>query len=100
MSVEREIGETSLLKFDFLYTIVHTCCILHDILLTSKDRTLDEILVECQLPPENRDINPLGEATKFFEPPRTIALVSEYVESRMGCEDLLESDNLVKIQNN
>ena len=51
MSVERgfgilksrfkEIGMKSSLKLDFLPMVVHSCCILHNILLASKDRTLD-----------------------------------------------------------
>ena len=61
MSVERgfgilkarfkEIGTKLSLKLDFLPTVVHSCCILHNILLASKDRTLDEILLDCHLPP-------------------------------------------------
>ena len=59
MSVERafgilksrfkEIGTKSSLKLDFLPMVVHSCCILHNILLASKDRTLDQILVDCHL---------------------------------------------------
>jgi hypothetical protein len=37
----REIGMKSSLKLDFLPTVVHACCILHNILLASKDRILD-----------------------------------------------------------
>ena len=61
MSVERafgilkarfkEIGTKSSLKLDFMPTVVHCCCVLHNILLASKDRTLDQILVDCNLPP-------------------------------------------------
>ena len=60
MSVERgfgilkarfkEIGTKSSLKLDFLPTVVHCCCVLHNILFANKDRTLDQILVDCQLP--------------------------------------------------
>lgn len=51
MSVERgfgilktrfkEIGTKTSFKLDFLPTVVHTCCVLHNILLASKDMTLD-----------------------------------------------------------
>ena len=61
MSVERgfgilkarfkDIGTKSSLKLDFLPTVVHTCCVLHNILLASKDRSLDQILIDCDLPP-------------------------------------------------
>ena len=61
MSVERafgilkarfkEIGTKSSLKLDFLPTIVHSCRMLHNILLASKDRTLDQILLDCDMPP-------------------------------------------------
>ena len=61
MSVERgfgilkarfkEIGTKSSLKLDFLPMVVHCCCVLHNILLASKDRTLDQILMDCHLPP-------------------------------------------------
>ena len=60
MSVERgfgilkarfkEICTKSSLKLDFLPTVVHCCCVLHNILFANKDRTLDQILVDCQLP--------------------------------------------------
>ena len=60
MSVERgfgilkarfkEIGTKSSLKLDFLPTFVHCCCVLHNILFASKDRTLDQILMDCNLP--------------------------------------------------
>ena len=61
MSVERgfgilkarfkEIGTKTSLKLDFLPTVVHACCVLHNILLASKDRTLHQILEDCHLPP-------------------------------------------------
>ena len=51
MSVERafgilkakfkEIGTKSSMKLEFLPTVVHYCCVLHNILLASKDRTLE-----------------------------------------------------------
>ena len=51
MSVERgfgilktrfkEIDTKTSLKLDFLPTVVHTYCVLHNILLVSKDMTLD-----------------------------------------------------------
>lgn len=53
MSVERgfgilkakfkEIGTKSSMKLDFLPTVVYCCCVLHNILLASKDRMLDQI---------------------------------------------------------
>jgi hypothetical protein len=46
----KEIGTKSSLKLDFLSTVVHSCCVLHNILLASKDRMLDQILVDCHLP--------------------------------------------------
>ena len=47
----KEIGTKSSLKLDFLPTIVHSCRMLHNILLASKDRTLDQILLDCDMPP-------------------------------------------------
>ena len=86
MSVERgfrilksrfkEIGTKSSLKLDFLPTVVH-CCVLHNILLASKDRTLDQILIDCDLPPmDNTDVRPTQEEEGFL-PPRPMGLVSE-----------------------
>ena len=43
----KDIGTKSSLKPDFLITVVHSCFIL----LASKDRTLNQILVDCNLPP-------------------------------------------------
>jgi hypothetical protein len=34
----KEIGGKSSLKLDFMPTVVHICCVLHNILLSSKDR--------------------------------------------------------------
>ena len=61
MSVERgfgilkarfkDIGTKSSLKLDFLPMVVHCCCVLHNILLANKDRMLDQILMDCHLPP-------------------------------------------------
>ena len=47
----KEIGTKSCLKLEFLPTVVHCCCVLHNILLASKDRTLHQILEDCRLPP-------------------------------------------------
>ena len=47
----KEIGTKSCLKLEFLPTVVHCCCMLHNILLASKDRTLHQILEDCRLPP-------------------------------------------------
>ena len=110
MSVERafgilkarfkEIGTKSSMKLEFLPTVVHCCCILHNILLASKDRTLDQILIDCHLPP--MDAHPArheGEE-EGFRPPRPMGLVSEdraLLEGQMASEDIL--DYLVRVQN-
>ena len=110
MSVERgfgilksrfkEIGTKSSLKLDFLPTVVHCCCVLHNILLASKDRTLDQILIDCDLPPmTDTDVTPTQEEEGFL-PPRAMGLVSEeraLLEGQMAREDLL--DYLVRVQN-
>ena len=110
MSVERgfgilkarfkEIGTKSSLKLDFLPTVVHCCCVLHNILLASKDRTLDQILAECHLPALNENITHHREEDVVFQPPRPMGLVSEeraLLEGQMAREDLL--DYLVRVQN-
>ena len=110
MSVERrfgilkarfkEIGGKTSLKLDFVPTIVHTCCVLHNILLASKDRTLDQILEECHLPPIDEDNSPRRDDDDIFQPPRPSGLLSEeraLLEGKMAREDLL--DYLVRIQN-
>ena len=110
MSVERgfgilkagfqEIGTKSSLKLDFLPTVVHSCCVLHNILLASKDRTLDQILIDCHLPP--MDDMELGHRDEddVFQPPRPMGLISEeraLLEGQMAREDLL--DYLARVQN-
>ena len=110
MSVERgfgilkarfkEIGTKSCLKLDFLPTVVHCCCVLHNILLASKDRTLDQILIECHLPAMDEDQPASREAHDMFHPPRPTGLVSEeraLLEGQMAREDIL--DYLVRLQN-
>jgi hypothetical protein len=110
MSVERgfgilkvrfkEIGTKSSLKLDFLPTVVHTCCVLHNILLASKDRTLDQILIECNLPPMDQPDCTARDEEDSFQPPRPMGLVTEeraLLEGQMAREDLL--DYLVRIQN-
>ena len=110
MSVERgfgilkarfkEIGTKSSMKLEFLPTVVHVCCVLHNILLASKDRTLDQILVECNLPPMNDNFSTFREEDDEFQPPRPMGLVSEeraLLEGQMAREDLL--DYLVRINN-
>ena len=96
----KEIGTKSSLKLDFLPTVVHCCCVLHNILLASKDRTLDQILIDCDLPPMNdTDATPPHEEEGFM-PPRPMGLVSEdraLLEGQMAREDLL--DYLVRVQN-
>ena len=110
MSVERafgilkarfkEIGTKSSLKLDFLPTVVHSCCVLHNILLASKDRTLDQILADCDLPPMDDNSAHPRDAEEGFRPPRPMGLVNEeraLLEGQMAREDLL--DYLVRIQN-
>jgi hypothetical protein len=110
MSVERgfgilkamfkEIGTKSSLKLEFLPTVVHCCCVLHNILLASKDKTLDQILKDCHLPPIDKNELPHREEEDIFRPPRPMGLVSEdraLLEGQMAREDLL--DYLVRIQN-
>ena len=110
MSVERgfgilkarfkEIGTNTALKLDFLPTVVHTCCVLHNILLASKDRTLDQILADCHLPPINVNDTSRTEDDNVFCPPRHMGLVSAeraLLEEKMAREDIL--DYLVRIQN-
>ena len=87
MSVERGFGilkarfkkidTKSLMKLDFLPTLVHCCCILHIVLLTSKDRTLDQILIDCNLPPMNVNNLVNREEEDVFQLPRPVDLVSE-----------------------
>ena len=110
MSVERafgilkarfkEIGTKSSLKLEFLPTVVHSCCILHNILLASKDRTLDQILSDCHLPPMDDNESSPRDEDDAFQPPRPMGLVSEeraLLEGHMAREDLL--DYMVRIQN-
>ena len=110
MSVERgfgilksrfkEIGTKSSLKLDFLPTVVHCCCILHNILLASKDRTLDQILIDCSLPAMDDTDHMHRAEEEVFYPPRPMGFVSEdraLLEGHMAREDLL--DYLVRIQN-
>jgi hypothetical protein len=110
MSVERgfgilkarfkEIGTKTSLKLDFIPIVVHCCCVLHNILLASKDMTLDEILVDCQLPPMD-EIDPTRrDEDDAFQPPGPMGLVSEdraLLEGQMAREDLL--DYLIRVQN-
>jgi hypothetical protein len=108
MSVERgfgilksrfkEIGTKSSLKLEFLPTVVHCCCVLHNILLASKDRTLDQILAECELPTMEDHANTRREEEESFMPPRPMGLVTEdraLLEGQMARDDLL--DYLVRV---
>ena len=110
MSVERafgilkarfkEIGTKSSLKLEFLPTVVHSCCVLHNILLASKDRTLEQILVDCHLPPMDAQPSRQEGEEEGFRPPRPMGLVSEdraLLEGQMAREDIL--DYLVRVQN-
>jgi hypothetical protein len=96
----KEIGTKTSLKLDFLPTVVHCCCILHNILLASKDRTLDEILADCHLPPMDANDQQRRGEDDVFQPPRPMAFVSDeraLLEGKMAREDIL--DYLVRIQN-
>ena len=96
----KEIGAKSSLKLEFLPTVVHACCVLHNILLASKDRTLDQILVDCHLPTMDADDHAARSEEDIFQPPRPMGLLSEeraLLEGKMAREDLL--DYLVRIQN-
>ena len=95
----KEIGTKSSLKLDFMPTVIHSCCVLHNILLASKDRTLDQILEDCHLPPmDASDMTRPGE-DEHLHPPRPNGLVSEeraLLEGQMAREDIL--DYLVRTQ--
>ena len=110
MSVERgfdilkarfkEIGTKSSLKLNFLPTVVHSCCVLHNILLASKDRTLDQILIDCHLPPMDDNELSHRDEDDVFLPPRPMGLISEeraLLEGQMAREYIL--DYLVRVQN-
>ena len=110
MSVERafgilkarfkEIGTKSSLKLQFLPTVVHSCCILHNILLASNDRTLDQILVDCHLPPMDDNESSPRDEEEAFQPPRPMRLVSEdrvVLEGHMARADLV--DYMVRTHN-
>ena len=96
----KEIGGKLFLKLNFLPIVVHTCCVLHNILLASKDRTLDQILEDCHLPPMDAEDLPPRDDDDIFQPPRPMGLVSEeraLLEGKITRDDLL--DYLVRIQN-
>ena len=96
----KEIGAKSALKIDFLPTVVHSCCVLHNMLLASKDRTLDQILRDCDLPPMDANGLPRRDDDNVFLPPRPMGFVSEersMLEGKLAREDLL--DYLVRVQN-
>ena len=110
MSVERafgilkarfkEIGTKTSMKLDFLPTVVHRCCVLHNILLASKDRTLEQILIDCNLLPMDAIPTRQKWENNAFHLPRPSGLVSEdrpLLEGQMAREDLL--DYLVRNQN-
>ena len=95
----KEIGRKTSLKLDFLPTIVHACCMLHNVLLASKDRTLDQRLVDCHLPTMDAHDLLRREDDDIFQPPRPMSLVSvdrALLEGKMAREGLL--DYLVRIQ--
>ena len=52
----KEIG-TTLLKFNFLPLIIYCCCILHKILVASKDWILDQIAIHFHFSPiDNKNL--------------------------------------------
>ena len=63
------IGAKSALKLDFLPTLVHCYCILHNMLLASKDRTLDQILRDCDFTPMDMNGLPRKDDEDVFMPP-------------------------------
>jgi hypothetical protein len=65
----KEIGGKSSLRLEFKPTVVHTCCVLHNMLLSSKDRTLDQILEDCNLPPMDTEDLPHRDEVAIFHPP-------------------------------
>ena len=96
----KEIGTKSSLKPEFLPTVVHSCCVLHNILLASKDRTLDQILVDCHLPAMDDNESPARDEEEAFRPPRPIGLMNEeraLLEGQMAREDIV--DYMVWTQN-
>ena len=97
----KELGTKTSLKLDFLPTVVHSYCVLHNILLASKDRTLDQILVDCHLlPMDDNNLPRNDDNDDVWHPPRPMGLVSEeraLLEGAMAREDIL--DYLVRIQN-
>jgi hypothetical protein len=96
----KEIDGKSSLKLDFLPTVVHACYVLHNVLLASKDRTLDQILADCHLPTMDAHDLLRREEEDIFQPPRPMGLVNEdraLLEGKMAREDLL--DYLVRTQN-
>lgn len=96
----KDIGIKSSLKFNFLPTLVHCCCVLYNILLASKDWTLDQILEDCYLPLIDENDLPYRDEEKKIQYPRSMGIVSEeraLPEGKMTRGDLL--DYLVHIQN-
>ena len=96
----KEIGTKSSMKLDFMPTVIHCCCVLHNILLASKDRTLDQILEDCHLPPMDANDMSRRDKEEHSQPPRPNGLVSEeraLLEGQMAREDIL--DYLVRTQN-
>jgi hypothetical protein len=66
--------------------------VLHNILLASKDRILDQILIDCNLPPMDYNDPTRREDEDVFQPPRPMGLVSEeraLLEGQMAREDIL-----------
>jgi hypothetical protein len=69
-------------------------------MFASKNRILDQIFIDCNLPPmDDTDATPPHEEEAFI-PPRTMSLVNEkrtLFKGQMAREDIL--DYLVRVQN-
>lgn len=88
------------MKLDILPTIVHCCCVLHNILFASEEWTLDQILNDCHLPHVQEDeLTSIedGDLSQLLGPMGFVSKESISLERKMTQEDLL--DYLVHIQN-
>ena len=96
----KEDGGESSFNLDFIPMVVHSCCILHNILLVSKYRTLDQILRDCHLPAMEDDCNCHGAEEHVFESSQPVSMDTKgraLLEGKMTREDLL--DYVVRTQN-
>lgn len=97
----KEIGMKSSSVIYFLYTVVHYCCIMHNILLASKHRILDQILKYYHLPRMD-DVDDLlrSDDEDIVRHPMSMSLISEekkIARRKYVTKNLL--DYLVCIQN-